>query len=249
MISFDKEQIFLVTGASSGLGEGTALLLNELGASVIAVGRNRERLENVRKKSKFPENVFLEEKDLTEDIAGLPQYVKSLKDKYGKLQGLAYCAGVVEVKPLQLVDYGEMKKLFDINYFSPIFMAKGFADRRVNRGRGSAAVFISSMAAFVSSRGMLTYSGSKAGLAASIRAIARETAPSGVRFNCVSPSDIVTPMTHGSEPIFNIMKEKEDKYPMGFGEVGDVARMIAYLLSDDAKWITTQNYIIDCGYM
>ena len=117
MISFNKEQIYIVTGASSGIGEGTALLLNELGATVIGIARNEERLNAMKAKCKNPENMHIEIKDLTEDIEGLPNYVKELKNKYGKFSGMAYCAGICEVKPLQLIDYNEMKYLFDIDYF------------------------------------------------------------------------------------------------------------------------------------
>ena len=81
MISFKKEQVYIVTGASSGIGEATAILLNELGATIVGIGRNQERLEAMKAKCKYPENVFLEQKDLTEDIEGLPKYVKELKDK------------------------------------------------------------------------------------------------------------------------------------------------------------------------
>jgi len=174
MISFSKEDKIIVTGASSGIGEETALELNELGAAVIAIARNVERLNKMKAKCKHPENMFIEVKDLTEDIEKLPNYVKNLKDKYGKFRGLAYCAGIVEVKPLQLLDLTEMKKLFDINYFAPVFMAKGFADRRNNTGKGSSAVFISSLAAQVCSRAMITYSGAKAALVSSIKSIAKE---------------------------------------------------------------------------
>ena len=80
MIKFNKEQIYIVTGASSGIGEATAILLNELGATIVGIGRNQERLEAMKAKCKYPENVFLEQKDLTEDIEGLPKYVKELKD-------------------------------------------------------------------------------------------------------------------------------------------------------------------------
>ena len=105
MVSFNAEQRFIVTGASSGIGEGVALLLNELGATVIGIGRNVGRLEAMKAKAKAPERVFLEVKELTEDIAGLPAYVKALKDKYGKFSGLAYCAGITLNQPLQLKDY------------------------------------------------------------------------------------------------------------------------------------------------
>ena len=112
MISFTSDKRIIVTGASSGIGEGVALLLNELGATVIGIGRNQERLEGMKAKAKFPENVFLEQKDLAEDIAGLPAYVKALKDKYGKFYGMAYCAGLPCINPLRAVTYEEIQRVF-----------------------------------------------------------------------------------------------------------------------------------------
>ena len=130
MLSFSAEQRFIVTGASSGIGEGVALLLNELGAAVVGIGRNQERLEGMKAKAKHPENMFLEKKDLAEDIPGLTAYVKTLRERYGKFQGLAYCAGLGGLMPLRAVDYEEMQKMFAVNYFAPVFMAKGFSDKR-----------------------------------------------------------------------------------------------------------------------
>ena len=248
MISFNKDQIYIVTGASSGLGEGTALLLNELGATVVGIARNEERLNKMKAKCKYPENMHIEIKDLAEDIEGLPQYVKELKNKYGKFSGMAYCAGLTNVQPLQILDFKEMKSLFDIDYFAPIAMAKGFADKRNNVGEGSSAVFISSLAAIACNRAMLTYSGAKSALIASIRSIAKEYASKKIRFNCVSPSDINTPMQSWLENVTGGERASWE-YPMGLGEVSDVANMIIYLLSDRAKWITAQNYVVDCGVM
>src|SRR5574344_912114 len=153
MIGFNKEQIYIVTGASSGLGEATALLLNELGATVIAIARNEERLNKMKIKCKNPENMFIEIKDLAEDIEGLPQYVKSLKEKYGKFSGMAYCAGIGFLTPLRLLTYRELKTVFDVKYFAPIMMTKGIADRRNNIGKGASLVYISSIDAKISSKG------------------------------------------------------------------------------------------------
>lgn len=243
MISFNKEQRFIVTGASSGLGKGVALLLNELGATVIGIGRNEKRLEETKAECKYPENMFLEAKDLTEDIEGLPQYVKELKNKYGKFLGLACCAGVVDINPLQILDYEEMKNVFDINYYVPLFLSKGFADRRNNMGAGSSIVFISSIASVSCDKGMSTYSGTKAALISSSKVMARELALQGIRVNCVSPSDIITPMINQ----INDLRTIETFYPLGIGHVDDVANMIVFLLSDKAKWLSRQNYVIDCG--
>ena len=244
MISFTSEQRFIVAGAAGGIGQCVALLLNELGASVIATDLKMESLQTVRKKAKHPENFFLEEKNLIEDIAGLPAWIKSLKDKYGKFQGMAYCAGIGRIQPLKAVDFDYMHKVFEINYFAPVFMVKGFADKRNNNGKGSSIVCIASYGGVHCDPGMTEYAGSKGALIATMQSIARELAPSGLRVNCVSPSLISTNMADDVSRAF-----AEGKYPFGIGKPTDVANVIAFLLSDKTEWITAQNYLIDCGAM
>lgn len=246
MISFSKEQIYIVTGASSGLGEATAILLNELGATVIAIARNQERLEKMKAKCKNPENVFLEIKDLADDINNLPKYVKSLKEKYGKFSGMAYCAGITDVTPLKILEYDRIKEVFEIDYYAPIYMTKGLVDKRNNIGLGTSIVLISSLAGDASSRGMVAYCGAKAALINSMKCISKEITSFGVRINTVSPSDIATPMTQTGD-IKDFVDARLNSYPFGIGEPNDVANMIVYLLSDKAKFISGQNYIVDSG--
>lgn len=244
MSLFTKEQVFLVTGASSGIGQGVALKLNQEGATVVAIARRADKLEETKAQAAASENFFCEVKDLAEDIADLPKYLKSLKDKYGKLSGLAYCAGIAKISPLQCLDYEGLKKMYDINTFAPIMMLKGFADRRVNAGKGSACVLFASIAAHISTRGQIEYAGAKAALTAAAKSVAREVAPSGVRVNVISPSDISTPMTH-RDPDY--LKNKASMYPLGVGEVADAAELAVFLLSEKSKWITAQDYVLDCG--
>ena len=249
MINFNKEQRFIVTGASSGIGEGAALLLNELGATVIAIARNKERLEAMKSKSKYPENMHIEIKNLVDDIENLPLYVKELKNKYGKFQGLVHCAGIVDVTPMQNIEYSYAKRVFDINYFVPMMLIKSFCDRRNNTRNNASIVCISSLATKTCDKGMLLYSGSKAALTASCRCMAKEIASSGVRINTISPSHIETNMTkHNLEHIrVDYLEKYKDIYPLGLGKVDDVANMIIFLLSEKAKWLTRQDYIVDCG--
>lgn len=246
MISFTPEQRFIVTGASSGIGESVAMLLNELGASVIGIARNQQRLEAMKAKAKHPENVFLEQRDLTEDIEGLPAYVKTLKEKYGKFSGMAYCAGITDVTPLRGLDLNKLQNVFNIDYFAPIFMSKGIVDKRNNISNGTSVVLISSAAGMAPSRGMISYCGAKAALINSAKVIAKEYSALGIRINTVSPSDIETPMTQTGD-IKDFVETRKDLYPFGIGAPDDVANMIAFLLSDKAKFISGQNYVIDSG--
>ncbi len=249
MIEFKKEQVFIVTGASSGIGEAVAILLNELGATVIAIARNENRLNKMKSKCKNPENMHIEIKDLTENINELPNYIKSLKEKYGKFSGMAYCAGVACIYPIRMVDMNILANIFNVNYYAPIMMIKGILDKRnrlsAEEGGGS-IVCISSIDAKLSSKGQSIYAGSKAALSASVKSISKEVASSGFRLNCVLPSIIETPMSLSPEsPITENINPEE--YPIGWGKPQDVANMIIYLLSDKAKFISGQNYIIDTG--
>ena len=250
MISFTPDQIYIVTGASSGLGEATALLLNKLGATVVAIARNEERLNNMKSRCEHPEHMHIEIKDLAEDIDGLPKYVKTLKEKYGKFSGLAYCAGIGNVTPLLLLEYDLATQIMNTNYFSPLFFAKGFLDRRNNIGKGTSLVFLSSIDALINTKGQPVYGGSKAALSASMKSISKDVAPQGIRINCLLPSMIKTPMATGEIcTTLNVHDEISEVYPFGWGEPDDVANMVVYLLSDKAKYISGQNYVIDSGGM
>ncbi len=245
MINFSKEQFYIVTGASSGIGESVAILLNELGASVIAVARNIERLNKMKSKCKYPENIYIEVKDLTQDIENLPNYVKSLKDKYSKFSGMAYCAGIGDINPLYTITYETIKKIFDINYVAPILMTKGVADRRNNIGKGCSIVYISSIDAKLSAKGQPLYAGSKAALISSVKSLSKEFSMRGGRMNCILPSILETPMVTNENSV--VHNEISEEYPTGWGKPIDAANLVAFLLSDKTQKISGQSYILDLG--
>ena len=247
MVSFTQDDIFLVTGASSGLGAGVALHLNKLGATVIGSGRNQERLEEVQAQASQTLAFHCEPHDLGQNLDDLPGWVMDLKKKYGHLKGLVHCAGVTTTAPLSLANYGEALRLFEVDYFAPVLLAKGFADRRVNRGAGSCLTFIASLAAVKPDKGQGLYGGAKAALVNTMLVLAKELAPRGLRVNCISPALIMTPMARQFLDDFDLHQQQEARYPLGMGQVSDVAELAAFLSSDQARWITGQNYILDGG--
>ena len=246
MALFSEENIFIVTGASSGIGRAVVLKLIEEGSKVVAIARSLERLQSLKSECAKPENLFIETADLTKLLSDMPAYLKSLKDKYGKFSGIAYCAGAILLKPASSTEYTESLDLFNINYFAPLMMIKSFMDKRICIGNGAAAVAITSAEAFIREKGLCIYSGSKAALQASLATVAKEVAVRGMRVNTISPSDIKTPMTM-NENMVNLRQGREETYPLGFGEPDDVAELVSFLLSNNAKWLTGHDYIADCA--
>lgn len=244
MADFNNTDYIIVTGASSGIGKALALKLNEAGASIIAVARSFEKLEKAKNEAVHPENFYIEQKNLTEDVDSLPKFVTDLKNKYGKLRGLASVAGMDKVVTTQLLNKKDIDDVFLINYTAPVMLARGFLDRRNNIGKGANILFIASIAGVYPDRGQIIYASSKAALIAASVAISKETAPRGIRCNCISPAWINTPMFERQKESIGASTEQ---YALGIGEPDDVANLGAFLMSEKARWITAANYTMGGG--
>lgn len=243
------ESRVLVTGASSGIGRAVALLCNRRGAAVIASGRDMARLQDLKNACAHPESLHIAPRDLLEDMDVLPQWVAGLCQKYGKLTGLVCCAGFAATMPLRAYDRNVVARLYDIHVHAPLLLARGFADKRNNMGRGSSIVFLSSAAARAKLAGLSAYGGAKAAIQAAAVSLSRELAPQGVRVNAVAPAMVRTPM---AEQYFAMLSpdaldQAQAAYPLGLGAPEDVAQAIAFLLSDASKWITGQTLVLDGG--
>jgi 3-oxoacyl-[acyl-carrier protein] reductase len=248
MIQFNSDNIFLVTGASSGLGKAIALKIISLGGSVIAVSRNSDKLNHSRNEAIDPERFFIEPFDLSASLDEIPDFIKQLAKKYGKLTGLVHSAGIGGVTPLKALDLAEAKSMFDINYFSALMLAKGFCDKRICTSNAS-VVILSSIASLQGNSGLGNYSATKGAINSLVQSLAVEMARQNTRINAISPGFIVTEIVQHAQDVYNdafFTKIKED-YPLGEGHPEDVASACAFLLSDSGRWITGQNIIIDGG--
>lgn len=249
MTLFEPGQIFLVTGASSGIGRACALAISRAGGTVICNGRNRDQLERTCSHAAFPERIFAEPLDLAENLPSLGAWLMNLTRKYGKLTGLVNSAGITWNSPLAFYDLSTVNKIFNICCHAPLVLSGAFCSRRVNKGPGSAIVNIAAAAAVEPNPGQGAYAAAKAALVTGSRCLAKESAKNGIRVNCVSPGLVEGAMLEQTcASLGGAFLEREEKaYPLGIGKPEYIADMVIFLLSGRAAWITGQNFVVAGG--
>lgn len=236
----------LVTGASSGIGRACAVLAAQLGASVILTGRRAEALEETRCQMENPGEHLVCPCDIGDSSA-----VGELVRIGGKIDGLVHAAGIAPMCPIGMLIETQMHEVMRTNYLAFIELMKYYAKAK-NRNASLSAVAISSVSAEAGWAGGVAYCGSKGALSASVRALALELAPKGVRVNAVCPSNIKTPLYEAGAADVNgeeglaVLRAKQ---PLGLGMPEQVANAVAFLLSDAASFITGVNLPVDGGYL
>jgi len=238
---FDIEyKNILVTGASSGIGKEIAIKLNALGANIIITGRNEERLNETRDLLIYHLGIPVEsypcdlskEDDIRKMVTELPQ-----------LDGVVFCAGVVEYYPIKFINAEKINNIFSVNLNSQIILTQQLTKNKKLKPNGS-LVYISSIASKIGVAGTSLYAASKAGLNGFVKVAASELSNQKIRANSICPGIIQTPMTGKAQ---NVNDDLAKDYPLGLGETIDVVGPCIFLLSDASKWITGTELILDGG--
>lgn len=245
-----ENKVIIVTGASSGIGAQCAIDCSKMGARVVLVARNEERLKQTLEQCEEPSRHMILPFDLSSSD-GLKETIKDVVAKVGKINGVVNCAGMSSVTPLKLVTDELLDLFFRTNVYSAINLSKEVTRvGNYNKEHGCSIIFFASIMGLCGEKCKTMYSATKGALIAAARSMACELAKNKVRVNVVSPGAIETPINaklpHMADP--ELRKELEDKHLLGLGECSDISNACIYLLSDAAKWVTGQNIIVDGGY-
>jgi len=233
----------LVTGASSGLGAEVARQLSVTRRLVLA-GRDDARLERTRLACERPDEHVVWRCDLG-DVQGIEgSLTRLLTERDVRIDGFVHCAGMLRIMRMRMMDLATATATMNVNFLSAAEILRLLTRKSVNAGCLRAVVFISSISSQYGARGFNMYSASKGALDALMRALAVELAPA-VRLNSVLPGAVRTTAAAADDDAATAMFSTD--YPLGPGTPADVASAVRFLLSDDARWVTGQQLVVDGG--
>lgn len=241
-----KDKVAIITGAANGMGAAEARLFAKEGAKVVATDLNEDKLTKLVAEIKaaggeitaFKQNVTSEE--------GWKSLIKTTLEKYGKVDVLVNNAGVAINKNFSNMEMDEWNRVMDVNLNGCVLGMK-YAIPEMQKAGGGSVINISSIGGIVGMAGSSPYTAAKGALRALSKSAAVEYGKDKIRVNSVHPGIIVTPMTAST------MKDAMPYYEMHtqlpyMGEPEDVAHGVVFLASDESRFMTGAELVIDGGW-
>jgi NAD(P)-dependent dehydrogenase (short-subunit alcohol dehydrogenase family) len=238
----------LISGATGGIGLSCAHHLAEAGASLVLLGRRKDKLIEITESLKGENHTFI-----VQDLS-VPNLAQALLNQNiascGKFDGFLHCAGIESTIPLSMMEDDDYIKSYRLNVLSAFEISKLLSKKKFLNSSGSSFVFISSIMGILGRPGVISYCASKGALTNGAKAMALELVSKKIRVNVISPSVINTPMWEKmqSEIPEDAIKDIIKRHPFGIGKAEDIANASIYLLSNASSYITGTNLVIDGGY-
>jgi len=241
----------IVTGAGSGIGRASALLFAKEGASVLAVDKTADAVEETAAKIKAAGGKALAMAADAGSEADVEAYVKRAIAEFGGLDVVYANAGISGgLVPLFEQTVEHWQEILRVNLIGP-FLAIKHAGRHMVAQKSGSIVCTASVAGLRANAGGNPYSASKAGVISLVQTAANSFYGTGVRVNAICPGLIETGMT---KPIFDFARERGTDRNIGqlnpmnrFGEPHEIAAMAAFLASDEASYVNGQAIAVDGG--
>lgn len=241
-----NNKVAVVTGGNSGIGLATAKDLAEKGAKVIITGRNQEANDKAIAEIGNGAVAYVSDQS---DLNAIDELVANVKSNHGKVDVLFINAGVAFFAPIEHSDESFFDSIVNINFKGAFFTLQKFLPLL---GEGSSVINLSSVNANIAMPGSAIYSSSKAALNSITKTAAIELASKGIRVNSINPGPIDTPIFGKvgmpEEQLKEFAGAIQQTIPVKrFGNAGEVAKLVSFLASDEAAFITGSEYNIDGG--
>ena len=233
-----KDKVAIVTGASKGIGAGIARQLAADGAKVVVnYTASKAGADKVVADIEAAGGKALAVGADVRDKAAVESLVRATIDGFGRLDIVVNNAGIYQFAKIEETTEALYRSQFDINVLGPLLVAGAAAP---HLGKGASIINISSFVTRVFLAESAIYSGSKGAIDAITGVLARELGPRGIRVNAVNPGLIETEGSHASGAMGSDFQSwNEERTPLGrIGQVQDIAPIVSYLASDDARWVT-----------
>ncbi|MCW2518023.1 MAG: hypothetical protein JWR46_642 [Mycobacterium sp.] len=238
-------QVAIVTGASSGIGFGTAVKLAEAGMSVLGTGRDEARLNELTAAVGDPDRVATLAVDLTAED-GPRDIIGAAVERWGHVDFLVNNAGVGKPKPLHETDDETLDYFLGLMLRAPFRLAR---DVIPYMPPGSAIINVTSTFAVVGGLRGGAYSAAKGGLTALTTHIACQYGAQGIRCNAVAPGVTLTPMVAERLEDERFRKINTEMTPhQRLGSIDDIASTVAFLCSPGGSFINGQTIVVDGGW-
>ncbi len=244
-----KGKTAIVTGASSGLGEGIAVALAEAGADVAGIGSSGQ-FDQVRRAVEKVGQRFL---GITADLAkmeAIPQIVSEARQHFGRIDILVNNAGIIRRSPC--IDFTEKDwdDVIQVNLKSVFFLSQAVARVFIEQGGGGKIINVASMLSYQGGILIPSYTAAKSAVAGITRSMANEWAAKGINVNAIAPGYFDTRVTKPlqNDPVRN--KAILDRIPAGrWGKPSELGGMAVFLASAASDYCHGAIYPVDGGWL
>ena len=237
-------KVAVVTGGNSGIGFASAKELKNQGAKVVITGRDPQKVSNAAQELGVTGFVA----DVS-DLSAIDSLVAKVKNEFGSVDILFVNAGIFQPAPIGQISEAMFDQQMGINFKGAVFTTEKFLPILKD---GASIINLSSVNAYTGMPNTAVYAASKAALNAYTRTAATELASRKIRINSVNPGPVSTPIFGKTgmpeEQLSGFAQAMQNRVPLKrFGQPEDIAKLVSFLASDNASFITGSEYNIDGG--
>jgi len=232
---------YVVLGATGGIGSELCRRLAAKGARLTIAGRNEAKLAELA--AELEAHACVADATKSDHVDRL--FAEAVR-VHGSISGVAHCVGSLLLKPAHLTSDAEWTATLETNLTSAFFVVRAAA--RALMQSGGSVVLVSSVVSQIGLPNHEALAAAKAGLVGLVLSAAATYAPRGIRFNCVAPSLVRTPLTARLTGNESVLKMSAAMHPLGrIGEPMDVVSAIEWLLDPAQSWVTGLVIAVDGG--